>query len=70
MKKIVVIGVIFAAVLVGAYSLSEFIARQIYPQSASSQFRLGSPFSLVAHTGETITEQAFEMFLQIQDARA
>ena len=30
MKKIVVIGVIFAAVLVGAYSLSEFIARQIW----------------------------------------
>ena len=60
MKKIVVIGVIFAAVLLGAYSLSEFIARQLYPQSASSQFQLGSPFSLVAHTGETITEQAFE----------
>ena len=60
MKKIAVIGVAFVAVLFGAYSLSEYIARQLYPAPLATQMQLGSPFSLVSHTGQPITEQAFE----------
>ena len=50
----------FIVALVGAYSLSEYIARQLYPQNTGAPMQLGSPFTLTAHTGEAITEQAFQ----------
>ena len=60
MKKIATIATVFSLVLVGAFSLSEYIARQLYPQKTATPMQLGSPFSLVSHTGEVITEQAFQ----------
>jgi protein SCO1/2 len=59
MKKIVAIAVVFCAVLLGAYSLSEYAARQIYPELNAVPHQLGAPFKLVTHTGAPITEQAF-----------
>jgi protein SCO1/2 len=60
MKKIAMIAAVFTLVLVGAFSLSEYIARQLYPQKTAMVMQLGSPFNLVSHTGEAITEQAFQ----------
>jgi len=60
MKKIAIIAAVFSLVLVGTFSLSEYIARQLYPQKTATPMQLGSPFSLVSHTGEVITEQAFQ----------
>lgn len=60
MKKTITIGIVFILVLFGAYSLSEYIARQLYPAASSGQMQLGVPFSLISHTGDTITEHAFE----------
>ena len=60
MKKIAIIATVFSLVLVGAFSLSEYIARQLYPQKTATPMQLGSSFSLVSHTGEVITEQAFQ----------
>ena len=60
LKKIISIAALFIVALIGAYSLSEYIARQLYPQNTGAPMQLGSPFTLTAHTGEAITEQAFQ----------
>lgn len=60
MKKIAIIAAIFSLVLIGAFSLSEYMARQLYPQKISTPMQLGNPFNLVSHTGEAINEQAFQ----------
>ena len=60
MKKIAVIAVAFSLVLIGAFSLSEYLARQLYPQKTATQMQIGSPFNLVSHTGENITQQVFQ----------
>lgn len=60
MKKIAIIAAIFSLVLIGAFSLSEYMARQLYPQKTSAPMQLGSTFNLVSHTGEAINEQAFQ----------
>ena len=36
---------LFIVALVGAYSLSEYIARQLYPQNTGAPMQLGSPFT-------------------------
>ncbi len=36
------------------------MARQLYPQKTSAPMQIGSPFNLVSHTGENITQQAFQ----------
>ena len=60
MKKIAIIAAIFSLVLIGVFSLSEYMARQLYPQKTSTAMQLGNPFNLVSHTGEAINEQAFQ----------
>ena len=60
MKKIIIIAALFIVALIAAYSLSEYIARQLYPQNTGAPMQPGSPFTLTAHTGEAITEQAFQ----------
>lgn len=59
MKRILLISIIFLAVLIVAFTISEFSARRTMPEQ-SNIISLGSPFQLVTHEGKPITQAIFK----------
>ncbi len=56
MRRTALITAVFVICLAGAFALSEYLARQYYPQPVQP-VRLGAAFSLTAHDGSAVTEQ-------------
>ena len=59
MRSYILYSLVFGAVLIAAYGISEYWASKIYPQSQQPN-NIGAPFSLVTHTGMAITQDAFK----------